>query len=205
MQQNNPSMVIGVTGITGSGTSTVAKMLVAHEGFVVEADKLAHELMLKGQPAYNEIVKIFGGDVLNADSEIDRRVLGGLVFGDVKQMAKLESIIHPLVIARTVEMIVASTHPFAVIDAPLLIESGMNKHCTSTWLITAPDSTRLARIQSRDHLTLDAATRRLNSRAGDDALRPHADVIIENNSSFADLTEKVNDALSAAWKEFTRI
>jgi len=194
MPQNR---VIGITGITGSGTSTVAKILEKEGGYIIEADKLVHSLMLKNKPAYVEIVKIFGDEILGEDDEINRRVLGNMVFGDKLQLQKLENILHPLVISATKEILrsVAETHPFAVIDAPLLIESGMNKLCDSTWLITAPDNLRLERIKSRDNLTQEIATRRLKSRPGDEILRPHACVIIENDSDLVSLTEKVNAAL----------
>jgi len=192
MPQNK---VIGITGITGSGTSTVAKMLKAYGGYIIEADKMVHALMLKNEPAYMEIVKIFGNQILDKNDEIDRRALGSIVFGNKQQLQKLENILHPMVISKTKDILNAVIHPFTVIDAPLLIESGMNKLCTSTWLITAPDALRLNRIQSRDNLTHEIAVRRLKSRPGDASLRPHANIIIENDSDLAALTEKVNAVL----------
>lgn len=196
MPQNNPH-TIGVTGITGSGTSTVAKILALHGGYIIEADKLAHDLMKKGRPAYQEIVKIFGNDILDDENEINRRILGEKVFDNKAQMTKLENIIHPQVITKTKQLI-AEAPPdvhFVVIDAPLLIESGLHKICHSTWLITAPDALRLSRITSRDGLTHRDATRRINSRPGDLALRPFAHVIIENDGDLCALHEKVEDAL----------
>jgi len=194
MPQNNPH-IIGVTGITGSGTSTVAKILSTHGGYVIEADKLAHDLMKKDAPAYHEIIKIFGSDVLGDKNEIDRRILGERVFGDKAQMTKLENIIHPLVISKVKEIIAEApaVARFVVIDAPLLIESGLYKICHSIWLITATDELRLSRISSRDGLTLQDVTRRINSRHGDRALLSYANVIIENDGDLASLQEKVRD------------
>ena len=207
MPPNKSPSVIGITGITGSGTSTAAKILAEEGGFVISADKLSHELMKMGAGAYNEIVKSFGEGILCEDGEIDRRALGGIVFGDREKMTLLEGIIHPEVIARTQEMIedsIGMGYKFAVIDAPLLIESGMDKICTSCWLITAPDSARLERIQSRDGITPEMASRRLKSRQGDSFLRPHAHIVIENSSDIESLRTKVLEALKQTpRKEFT--
>jgi dephospho-CoA kinase len=193
MTQNNYGKIIGVTGITGSGTSTVSAMLEEiHGAFVIYADKLSHEAIFKGQPAYEKIVGVFGKNILNADGEINRKILGEKVFGNSEQLAALEAIIHPEVIAKThVLLEQARGFPFAVIDAPLLIESGMYKICGSVWLVTAYDSIRVARIMLRDNIDRETATRRVNSRAGDDFLLPFANKVIENNGDIESLRRAV--------------
>ena len=197
------TLIIGITGITGSGTSSVAKILEACGGFVISADKLVHGLMLQGQPAYSEIVEIFGDGVLGADDEIDRRALGGMVFGNKERLTQLENVLHPMVIEKTKKLLSSHMHySFAVIDAPLLIESGMNKLCFSTWLITAPDSLRMERIQARDKLTHEAAEHRIRSRPGDDVLRPDADIIIENAGGLSTLEKKAHDALASTMQKW---
>jgi dephospho-CoA kinase len=200
MQQNNLP-TIGVTGITGSGTSTVSAILAERGGFVVQADKLAHDAMKKKSPAFKELIEAFGEEILSEDGEINRRVLGAKVFGDKKELARLEKIIHPRVIERTRKIIAKvsemSVYSFMVIDAPLLIESGMNKICDSTWLIVAPDELRIARVTARDKIDEATAKRRLESRNGDAALREHANMIIENNGSAIALRSKVETALKA--------
>lgn len=190
------SRIIGTTGITGSGTSTAAAILAERGGLVICADKLAHEVMRKNSPAHAEIVEIFGAGIIGGDGEIDRRLLGAKVFGDKDALSRLEKIIHPRVIDRTREIcgeIAERGYEFAVIDAPLLIESGMNAMCESVWLITAPDSARISRITARDKIDEAAAKRRIESRKGDDFLRAHADVIIENDGDEADLRTKIDE------------
>jgi len=191
MTQNNK--IIGVTGITGSGTSTVTALLSEiFGGFVICADKLAHEVMLKGQPAYDKVLDNFGKEVLDCSGEINRKALGAKVFGNRKKLAVLESIIHPEVIAKTHELLAQAVgFPFSVIDAPLLIESGMHKICHWVWLVTADNDIRLQRIQSRDGIDRETAVRRLKSRTGDDFLRPYAHAIIENNSDIVSLRQVV--------------
>ncbi|MCL2372415.1 MAG: dephospho-CoA kinase [Defluviitaleaceae bacterium] len=190
----NKIFTIGVTGITGSGTSTVAGILAELGGYVIEADKLAHDAMRSGQPAHDDIMACFGAEVL-ANGEIDRRALGALVFGKAAQMKKLEQIIHPRVIAKTQQLLAGCDSAFAVIDAPMLIESGLNKICHKTWLITSTDETRIQRITKRDAISRAHAEMRLKSRKSDAELSQHADAIIENNSNHAALAQKIEQLL----------
>ena len=192
--------IIGITGISGSGKTTVTRILAQMGGYTVEADPLAHELMKKGKPVYKDIVAAFGTGILDGNGEIHRPALGKIVFEDKEKLAELEGIIHPQVATLTMAMIaqarITGRYKFAVIDAPLLIEAGMHKHCHSCWLVTASHPVRLARIMARDNITKEAAEKRLSSRPGDDALKPYADVIIENNGdSMAGLINQVEDAL----------
>ncbi|MCL2357320.1 MAG: dephospho-CoA kinase [Defluviitaleaceae bacterium] len=193
------NVTIGVTGITGSGTSTVASLLAKRGGFVIHADKLAHEAMAKNEASYAEIVKVFGKEILNEKGEINRRLLGARVFADKAEREKLERIIHPRVIERTREIvdITPPGYTFAVIDAPLLIESNMHTMCDSVWLIIATDDVRIARIIARDGIDEAAAKRRLQARTGDDALREHANIIIENSGSSIALRSNIEIALKA--------
>ena len=168
-----------------------------HGGAVIQADKLAHAAMHKGKKTFGKIIKTFGEGILGEDGEINRRALGALVFGaeNKAKLETLEQIIHPYVISEITAFIqktkTSGKYSFAVIDAPLLIESGLNKLCTTCWLITAPETARLSRIMTRDNIDLETAKRRLQSRPGDETLRPHANVIIENAGDPEDLRQFV--------------
>jgi len=188
-----PNRVVGVTGITGSGTSTVSGILAEHGGFVISADKLAHEVMQA--EARQEIVHHFSVNVLDETGKIDRKKLGGMVFGKPEKLNLLETIIHPHVIAKTLELLDNCQHSFAVIDAPLLVEAGMHKICSEVWLVTATDDVRLRRIVLRDGISQEAALRRLHSRAGDSHLSQVANVVIENNAGPGELQSIVKTAL----------
>ena len=189
---NKVKKIIGVTGITGSGTSTVAAILaeICH-GIVISADKLAHEAMGKGQEAYDKIVQEFGKEILNENSDINRRVLGSIVFADSKKLKLLESIVHPAVIGKTKD-IIAGSDKICIVDAPLLIESEMHKICDYVWLVTASDNVRLQRIMARDGIDEEVAKMRLKNRAKDDILRPYANVIITNNTDLTCLRAEIN-------------
>lgn len=197
MTQNK--LIIGVTGITGSGTSTVSKILEAQGGHVIHADKIVHELMAAKNQAYNEIVGFFGHGILNENMEINRKVLGAIVFENKTKLQKLESILHPLVTKKTMKIINSqnNTNDFFVIDAPLLIESKMHKLCTSTWLISARQDIRLKRIIARDNITKEAALARLKNRQSDENLTKYVNVVIENNGDLNSLNLLVKQSFKA--------
>ncbi len=209
---------LGVTGVSGSGKTTVTRILQRHGAYAVIADELAHRAILKGNPPYDAVVNEFGAWILREDGEIDRKKLGGLVFGKPQKMAALEGIIHPYVIKLTRELIKEATgtgggisaretlcadvrtgaYRFAVIDAPMLIEAGMNKHCDRVWLITAPDELKIRRIIKRDGITREAAEKRLEAR-NEEKLFPFADEVIVNENSLEELEREVINKL----KRFT--
>ena len=189
----NKKRVIGITGITGSGTSTAANILKERGGLVVSADKLAHDVIKKGQEAYNTIIEAFGERILMPDGEVNRKALGALVFGDEnkERRVRLESIIHPVVLAKISEFTKNCEYPFVVIDAPLLVESGLYKECDEVWLVTAADEVRISRIMERDGIDRLMAEKRLKSRQNEDSLRKHADVVIANDGDYMNLMEQV--------------
>ena len=190
----NKLRVIGVTGITGSGTSTVASLLKEHGGFIISADSLAHDAIKKGQEAYIKIVHKFGGGVLKTDGEIDRKALGALVFGEENKenRAWIESIIHPVVLTKIKELVCCCENPFVVIDAPLLIESDLYEECDEVWLVTASDEVRASRIMKRDGVDKITAEKRLKSRQNEENLINHACVVFDNNGDIAALQEQID-------------
>ena len=194
MQQNKQNAigeVVGITGFSGSGTSTVAKILTDVGGFVIEADKIAHEVMQKDKPAYNDIVSFFGTDIIMDNGEINRRILAAIVFTDKCKLDTLQHIVHPHVVAKTKELIsdrqTLNECTFYVIDAPLLFESGMDSLCDRCWVITAPKETRLQRIMARDNISLDEAELRLKNRLPEEELFKLANVVIKNDGDLNNL------------------
>ena len=187
----NKFPVIGVTGITGSGASTVAGFLEEFGGKVISADRLAHEAQKKGQPAYDGIVALFGGEILQEDGEINRKALGKIVFGDKSKLKQLEEIVHPVVVRHIKNLVDKCDKTFAVIDAPLLIESGLYTGCDEVWLVCTAHEERLARIMKRDGIDMTAAQMRLESRLSDNELAKKADFILYNQNDLTVLKEKV--------------
>ncbi|MCL2187859.1 MAG: dephospho-CoA kinase [Defluviitaleaceae bacterium] len=191
--------IIGVTGISGSGTSTAATILQEMGGYIISADELAHASMMRDKEAYTQIVNYFGNEIVNTNGEIDRKKLGALVFGKPELLALLEGFIHPQVWKDTeilLEEARLNNYPFAVIDAPLLIEAGMHTMCDTTVLITASDTTRAERIMQRDNISPESAVRRLASRAGDEARIPYAQAVLENEGDINTLREKIQQVIT---------
>ena len=123
---------VGLTGGMGCGKSTVAAMMRALGCHVIEADPLAHRLIEPGQPAFQEVIRAFGSDILGADGRVDRARLGAIVFADMDKLLRLNAIVHPRVLKELErlfsEFAVANPKGVAVVEAALLIESGYVKH-----------------------------------------------------------------------------
>ena len=200
----NKKPVIGITGITGSGASTVAELLGEYGGMVISADRFVHDSMKKGQAAYAEIVGAFGASVLQSDGEIDRKALGAIVFGDENRenRKKLEAIVHPAVLAKIREAVLQSDCGFAVIDAPLLIESGLHLECDQVWFVIANEETSLRRTMERDGIDRQAAEKRRKSRQDESELAKYADTVIANNGDLDDLREQVKQASLGFFNDF---
>ena len=191
--------IIGITGNSGSGKSTVSQMLTQMGGASIDADTLAHEAILPGQPAYGEILAKFGPDILGPDNKIDRKKLGAIVFNNPGKRTALEQIIHPRVIDRIsekIEVFKVNGLPFIVIDAVLLIESGLHKICDYVWLITASAENRLRRITVRDNLEPEAAQARMRSQRDTALLMPYVNTVICNDNGLDTLRQQVERALA---------
>jgi dephospho-CoA kinase len=161
-------ILVGLTGGVATGKSTVAKMFKQCGAIVIDADKLAHEVVKPGKPAWREIVKTFGKTVLNANSTLNRRELGAVVFRNRTKRRRLECIIHPRV-AREQALLTkqaARKDPHAVViyDVPLLFEAGIDKRVDRTIVVTADRDTQIARLKKRNDLSRAEALRRIRSQ-----------------------------------------
>lgn len=158
------SKVIGLTGGSGSGKSTVASALEKNGAFIIDCDKIAHQNMAKGGIAYDDIVACFGSGILAPDGEIDRKKLGAIVFEDKNKLEGLNKITHGYIAQRVRELVLRSAADITVIDAPLLHKAGLDSLCDEVWLTDAPRSVRLERIMQRDLITREQAESRLKNQ-----------------------------------------
>lgn len=136
---------IGLTGNIATGKSEVGRMLAGFGACVIDADRVAHEVMEPGGPAYGPVVEAFGAGILADDGRIDRARLGAIVFRDPAALASLEAAVHPAAIAEIDRRIAAAAEPAVVIEAIKLIEAGMHRNYDALWVVTAP-----ARCRSSD-------------------------------------------------------
>jgi dephospho-CoA kinase len=183
---------IGLTGGIGSGKSTVAALLAERGARVVDADRIAREVVEPGTPGLAAVVAEFGPDVVTADGALDRPALAARVFGDPAARSRLDAVVHPLVRARAAEL-VAEAPPDAVVvqDVPLLVETGQAGSHDLVLVVETELETRVSRLVQRG-LTADDARARIASQATDEQRRAVADVVLHNDGDRDQLTAQVD-------------
>ncbi len=158
-------VLVGLTGGIATGKSTVSRLFVECGARLIDADVLAREVVTPRQPALKKIAETFGREMLRSDGTLDRDRLAKVVFGDPKQLEKLNAIVHPYVAVaqeqRSREIAGKDPHAVIVYDAALLIEAGAHKRMDKIIVVTADEQTQLARLKARDHLSTEEATRRI--------------------------------------------
>ena len=197
--------VIGLTGGIGTGKSEVSRLLGTLGAEVIEADRVGHEAYAPGTPGWREVVEAFGVGVLDADGRIDRKRLGGIVFGDEQARERLNAIVHPIVRQLLEERIAGLEREGArviVIEVPLLIEaikqqSRWTRMLDEIWVVTAPEEQVVKRVQTRSRLDEKAIRARIVSQATDQERIEHADAVIDNSGSLEGLKREVTNL----WRE----
>ncbi|MER5268605.1 dephospho-CoA kinase [Actinosynnema sp. NPDC002837] len=187
---------VGLSGGIGSGKSTVAGRLAEHGAVVIDADRLAREVLEPGTDGLREVVEAFGADVLGADGALNRPALAAKVFGDEQALTTLNGITHPRIAARTGELIAAAPADAIVVhDVPLLVEKDMAPLYHLVVIVHADLDQRLVRLRERG-LPEDDARRRIAAQADDERRRAVADVWLDNSGT-PDLVLAQVDALWA--------
>lgn len=173
--------VLGLTGISGSGKSSVAKRLKNLGAYIIDSDHLGHRAYAPGGPAYQPVVEAFGADILHKDGTINRKVLGSRVFGNKKQMKILTDIMWPVIakLAREeMDVAVAKGRTLCVIDAAMLLEAGWQNMVHEVWTIVIPETEAVRRIVERDGLSEAAAQSRLQSQMSGQQLVQQSHVVL---------------------------
>ncbi len=184
---------IGLTGGIGSGKSTVAKMFAELGAHVIDADAVAREVVEPRTPGLAALVEEFGNGILDGNG-LDRTALAQIVFEDEGARTRLNAIIHPLIGARTAELI-AALPPDAVFlhDVPLLVELHLENAYDLVVVVDAPDDVRVSRLVERG-LTEDDARARIATQATREQRLAVADVVINNSGDLDQLREQVRSA-----------
>jgi len=189
--------VIGLTGNIATGKSTVAAMLGKLGACVIDADQLAHWAMRAGTEINRRIVERFGHEVLRPDGEIDRSVLGPLVFADPRALRDLERIVHPVVVEETLHQIEACQQPVAVVEAIKLLEADMQKHCDAVWVVTCSRQQQIDRLTHMRDLTASQAELRVDAQPPIEEKIARADLVIDNHCALEQTWAQVVRAWNA--------
>ena len=199
MEADHP--LVGLTGGIACGKSIVAAYLRKKGYPVIDADRVGHLVLKLGQPAYDQILEIFGEGILTEKKEINRKAHGNIIFNDRKAREQLNKITHPP-IAQLIEEWLLDLTSFldsgkaVFLEAALLIESQWRSRCDQIWIVNAPKDQILQRLQLRNGLTAEQAQARIESQLRKEERLPYADVVLENHGLLADLLKQVDRALA---------
>ena len=183
---------IGLTGGIGSGKSTVSALLAARGAVVIDADRIAREVVEPGTPGLAAVVEAFGQGVLRDDGSLDRPALAAVVFADPESRKRLDGIVHPLVRARAAELAGAAPDGSVVVhDVPLLVETGQAASYDVVLVVQADPEVRVRRLVQRG-LSEEDAWARIAAQATDEQRRAVADVVLDNDGTPAELEEQVD-------------
>jgi dephospho-CoA kinase len=180
-------LVAGLTGSIATGKSMVSAILKDLGAFIVDADIAARQVVAPGMPAWEEIIRIFGKDILKETGEIDRERLGRLVFNDSGLRSILEEVVHPEVVHSMDEQIssINSGFPDAVVilDVPLLIETGMYKGVNEVIVVYCPEDMQITRLMVRDKISREDALAKVRAQISIEEKRRYATLLIDNSTS----------------------
>lgn len=190
-------MIIGVMGGVGSGKSTVLNYLENNYGAnIIEADKVAKEVMLPGNDVYNEIVKTFPEVI--ADNKIDSKKLAEIVFNDKEQLEKLNSITHPGAVKEIVSRIKSSKNRIIVVESAILLGSGVEQYCDELWFVFCNRDTRIKRLMQTRGYSKEKCISVIESQPADEEYNKVADEFIDNSYSEENTREQIDLILNTS-------
>ncbi len=192
--------VIGLAGGIGAGKSEVSRILGELGAEVLNADRYGHEVYLPGTDGHREVVETFGEDVLQPNGEVDRRALGGKVFGNPEAMAQLNAIAWPRIRQKIEDGIEEQRQlgtGVVVLDAAVLIEAGWTDAADEVWVVIAPEGDVISRLQARNNLTEEQVRARMASQMSSEERVQHADVVVANDGDLEGLQSKIEEL----WQE----
>jgi dephospho-CoA kinase len=196
--------IFGLTGQSGAGKTSAAKVF-SEKGFaVIDCDLLTREVYKSGSPCNIAIAEAFGDEILLPDGEIDRKKLGGIVFSDEKLLEILNITVYPF-ITETIEAKIkecSQTNSLIMLDAPTLFESGTYEFCERITAVVADRDIRKARIMARDNADEISVERRFDSQKTEEFFRWNCEYIIENNTDETELKIQAERIADLIIKEF---
>lgn len=185
--------VIGVTGTSGVGKTTVCEILnKKFNAYIVDADEVARELSKKGNMYLQAIAEYFGQDILDSDGNLKRKELASLIYNDKVKREALNSITFKYVVEEIKRRVnLAKEEDTVVIDAALLFESKLNEACDIVLGIIADEAQKIERIHKRDNITEEMAKKRIAVQITDEELLKKADYVITNTGDIQILEKDI--------------
>ncbi len=201
MKPNNYK-IIGITGGIATGKSTLTNIIKKRGYIVIDADKIARDVVKKGQGAYKEIIEFFGEDILDENRDIDRKKIGNIIFKDESLRKKLNEIVHPYIFKILKDEILryGKVEKLIFLDIPLLIEESdsFNKHkiyFDEIWLVYIDEKTQLDRLMKRDSINEREALYRINSQMSIELKKEYANQIFDNRGDINSLEIQLDKIL----------
>lgn len=191
---------VGLTGGIGAGKSEVSRLLARYGAVLIDADRIAREVVEPGTPGLTAVVEAFGPGILGADGALNRPALGSIVFADPARLATLNAIVHPLVGARSAELErAAGVGAVVVHDVPLLTENGLAPVYDLVVVVDAAPGTQLDRLVRLRGMTESDARARMAAQATREERLAVADIVVDNDGPLEDLEPQVR----RVWSELT--
>lgn len=190
--------IIGLTGGIASGKSFISDVLKEEGIPVIDADIISREIVFKGSEALKEIEEKFGKEVLNSDGTLNRKRLGSIVFSEKNKLETLNKIMHPKIlneIKKRIEIIRTQGFNLCVIDAPLLIETGLYHIADIVLLVYVNREVQIKRLIKRDNISIEEAEKRISSQMSFEEKKKYSDYVIDNNGSREDTKKQIHDIL----------
>ena len=191
--------IIGITGGVGSGKSAVLQLLQQEYGaVVVQLDEVAKKLQKKGTPCWNEIIEVFGTEILDETKELDRKKLAQIVFQDQEKLARLNAIVHPAVkqyVLLDIEEKRKAKTSLYVLEAALLLEAGYDKICEETWFIYTKESIRRARLKESRGYSDNRITDMIKSQNPESYFRRNCTRMIDNSGTMEATKRQIGEIL----------
>ena len=189
-------MVIGLTGQTGAGKSTVSKVFVQNGFRLIDADAISRHVVARGSHCLADLQECFTDAILTPDGELDRKVMASIAFSDHRKLEMLNTIMYPYIVGEILRMIhrfSQQNHKLILLDAPTLFESRADDFCDLIISVVAKPELRMQRIMERDHISEKAVQQRMEMQLTEEFFRLHSDTVLENNSSFSELWDAAQE------------
>lgn len=199
-QRPKKKLVLGLTGGFGSGKTTVARIFRSYGARIIDADKVAHQIIRPKGKVYKKIIKIFGNRILKRNKTIDRPELGQIVFRNRKLLLEINRIMHPEAIRIIKNKIKTSAEQVIILDAPLLLEAGLKKMVDKLIVVTASKENQIKRLLKKGRLNRSDIIQRIKMQMPLEKKVRLADFVIDNNGAKEGTRKQVGIIRRMLWK-----